>query len=63
MVARPRPVSEIVAEMPAFRHTRGKRHSLAAMLALACSVMLCGSRSYTALAEWGRNYGTRLMWA
>ena len=60
MIPQPRPLIEVVAEMPDGRHNRGKRHSLAAILALAWSAMLCGYRSYTAIAEWGRNDGARL---
>ncbi len=63
MVAHPRPLIEVLAEMPDFRHNRGKRHTLTAILALACSAMLCGYRSYTAIAEWGRHYGGHLMQA
>ena len=61
MVPQPRPLIEVLAEMPDFRSNRGKRHALAAILALACSAMRCGSRSYPAIAEWGRNDGARLM--
>jgi DDE_Tnp_1-associated len=60
MVAQPRPLIEVVAEMPDCRSNQGTRHPLAAMLALACSALLCGSRSYPARAAWGRNYGARL---
>lgn len=61
MIPQSRPLIDVLAEMPDFRHPRGKRHPLVAMLALACSAMLCGYRSYTAIAEWGRHYGEPLV--
>lgn len=57
MIAQTRPLIEVLAEIPDFRRSRGKRHPLSAMLAMACCAMLCGYRSYSALAAWGRHYG------
>jgi predicted transposase YbfD/YdcC len=61
MVPQARPLIEVLTEIPDFRKNHGKRHPLVAILALACSAMLCGYRSYTAIAEWGRHYGEHLV--
>ena len=45
MIAQPQPLIEVFAEIPDFRRCRGKRHSLPAILSLACCAMLCGYRS------------------
>lgn len=55
-----RPLVEVLAEVPDFRQNQGKRHTLAAILSLACAAILCGYRSYGAMAEWGEHYGSEL---
>ncbi len=51
------PLAEVFATIPDFRHARGKRHSLSALLLLACVAMLAGARGQSGIADWAKNYG------
>jgi predicted transposase YbfD/YdcC len=55
-----RPLIELLAEIPDPRRGQGKRYALSSLLAFACAALLCGYRSYSAMAEWGRNYDQAL---
>ncbi len=63
MESRCPPLIEMLRQIPDPRHKRGVRHPLVALLALASAAMLCGYRSYDAMAEWGRNYDRALLTA
>jgi len=51
---------DLFSAIPDFRQARGKRHPLSAILSLAVAAILCGYKSYSAIAEWGRLYGKHL---
>lgn len=51
---------EALAQVEDPRKARGKRHPLAAILALAVGATLCGAQGYGAMAEWGRDHGAAL---
>lgn len=54
---------EVLATVPDPRDPRGIRHPLSAILSLAVVAMLCGAKSYTAIAQFGRDKGCALAWA
>jgi hypothetical protein len=50
-----RPLIEVLGEVEDQRHARGQRYSLVSLLTLCCAAMLCGCRTYGAVAQWGRD--------
>jgi hypothetical protein len=63
MVARCRPLVEVLGAIADPRSRQGRRHPLPARLALACTAMLCGYQSYGAIAAWSRHHGRAWMLA
>jgi hypothetical protein len=61
----PGPLSllEELARVPDPRSRRGTRHPLPAILGLTVLAMLCGCKSYTAIAQFGRDKGFALAFA
>jgi predicted transposase YbfD/YdcC len=55
-----RPLVASVHDIPDPRYPRGRRHPLAAILALMGVAMRCGSRRDSAIADGGRGYGQQL---
>jgi hypothetical protein len=49
-----------LSSVPDFRRGQGRRYPLASILAFGVAATLCGYKSYGAMAEWGRNYGSDL---
>ena len=50
-------LAEYLAQVPEYRQARGTQHPLMALLLLACVAMLCGARSPSAIADWGKHHG------
>jgi predicted transposase YbfD/YdcC len=55
------PLMQALAQVPDHRKSRGKRHPLPAILALACGATLCGCRSLAAIAQWGHDHADRIL--
>lgn len=56
----PKSLLEELAHVPDPRSRRGTRHPLPAILGLTVLAMLCGCKSYTAIAQFGRDKGFAL---
>jgi hypothetical protein len=50
-----------LAAVPDPRSRRGRRHPLTAILGLACCAIMCGAKSYAAIAQWGHDQDIALM--
>lgn len=51
----------ILMKLPDRRHLRGRRHDQTSILAVAICAVLCGARSYVAIAEWAARCSQNLL--
>src|ERR1700729_4331885 len=50
-----------LASIPDPRSRHGRQHPPSAILALVCCAIMCGAKSYTAIAQWARDQDIGLM--
>jgi hypothetical protein len=50
-----------LATIPDPRSRHGRRHPLTAILGLVCCAIMCGAKSYAAIAQWGHDQDISLM--
>src|SRR5437016_983964 len=50
-----------LATIPDPRSRHGRQHSLSAVLGLVCCAVLCGARSYAAIAQWAADQDIAFM--
>jgi hypothetical protein len=50
-----------LAAVPDPRSRHGRRHTLSAILGLVCCAIMCGAKSYAAIAQWGHDQDIELM--
>src|ERR1700733_4381872 len=50
-----------LADVPDPRSRHGRQHRLSAILGLVCCAIMCGAKSYTAIAQWARDQDIGLM--
>ncbi len=50
-----------LGEIPDPRSRHGRQHPLRAILALTCCAIMCGARSYAAIAQWAQDHDIALM--
>src|SRR2546423_14691159 len=57
----PRSLLAHLAQLPDPRDPKGRRFSHVALLAAACAAILCGAKSFEAIAQWARLQDPALM--
>jgi hypothetical protein len=59
--ARSRYLFDLLAQLPDPRRRRGRRHSLAGLLAVGIAAVTAGSRSFAAIGQWAAGAGADVL--